>query len=376
MRRLFGLFLGALLSMGVHAQPATHYYLLVGSYTEPRADRGIFVYDFDTGTGELRFLSVTGGIASPSYLAVGFRGDRVYAVSEKDHGEGRISAYKFDSGRLTLLNDGPSGGRGPCYISADDAGTHVFAANYGSGSLGVTTLNRDGSLDTTATQSIQHLGGSINAESQTRPHAHSVLPAPDNRFVLSANLGNDRVYVYRFDRDSAVALRAADSPYLGVTPGSGPRHICFDPSGKHMYVVNEMGGGVDVFDYREGTLHHKQAITMLPEGFSGIVEAADIHLSPDGKFLYASNREVRNEIVIYSVGPDGSLRFAGRQSVLGTAPRSFVIDPLGHFLLTANLKTNEIVVFRRDAKTGLLSFTGKKTGVNAPACLKFVLVHE
>jgi 6-phosphogluconolactonase len=376
MHRVFGLFLCVLFSMGVLAQPATHYYLLVGSYTEARPDQGIFVFDFDTGTGDLRALSVTGSIENPSYLAIGSHGSRVYAVSEKDHAAGRISAYRFDSGRLTLLNEGPSGGRGPCYISMDDAATHVFAANYGSGSLGVAALKRDGSLDTAATESIQHEGGSVNPESQTRPHAHSVLPSPDNQYVLSANLGNDRVYIYRFDKGSNIALHAADVPYVTVTPGSGPRHICFHPSGKYIYVVNEMAGSIDAFDYKDGVLRHKQTITMLPEGFSGIVEAADLHISPDGRFLYASNREVRNEIVIYYISPAGTLRFAGRQPVLGEAPRGFAIDPSGRFLLSANLKTNEIVVFRRDVNTGLLSFTGKKIPVKGPACLKFVsLVH-
>jgi len=370
------LFLCVLFSIGVHAQPSAHYYLLVGSYTPARPDQGIYVYDFNTGTGALRALSVSGNIESPSYLAIGSHGSRVYAVSEKDHATGRISAYRFDKGKLTLLNEGPSGGRGPCYVSVDDAGTHVFAANYGSGSLGVVALKKDGSLDTTMTQSIQHEGGSVNPESQTRPHAHSVLPSPDNRFVLSANLGNDRVYVYRLDTRADIVLHAADSPYIAVTPGSGPRHISFHPSGKYVYVVNEMAGSVDAFDYRDGVLHHKQTITMLPEGFNGIIEAADIHCSPDGRFLYASNRDVRNEIVIYSVDREGLLRFAGRQPVLGSTPRGFVIDPSGRFLLCANLKTNEIVVFGRDAKTGLLNFTGKKIAVQGPACLKFgSLVH-
>jgi 6-phosphogluconolactonase len=194
--------------------------------------------------------------------------------------------------------------------------------------------------------------------------------------VLSANLGNDRVYIYRFDRGANIALHAADEPYVTVTPGSGPRHLCFHPSGKYVYVVNEMAGSIDAFDYKDGVFRHKQTITMLPEGFSGIVEAADIHISSDGRFLYASNREVRNEIVIYSISPAGALRFAGRQPVLGEAPRGFAIDPSGRFLLSANLKTNEIVVFRRDVKTGLLNFTGKKIPVKGPACLKFgSLVH-
>ena len=359
-------------SAGVHAQTSDRCYLLIGGYTKASEKEGIAVYEFNTRMGDLQFRSVTGGIENASYLAISKDGNKVYAVSEKNSGS--VKAYRFDraSGKLAFMNEASSGGEGPCYVSVDDAGTHVFTANYDNGSLGVIRLNKDGSLDTTAVGSILHQGSSINKESQTGPHAHSAVLSPDNHYLLSANLGNDRVYIYHFSANAKEPLSPANPAYVTITPGSGPRHICFHPNGRYVFVVNEMGGSVDAFDYKEGVLRHKQTITMLPGGFSGTVEAADIHISPDGKYLYASNREVRNEIVIYSIGVSGLLRFAGRQPVLGAAPRNFVIDPTGKFLLVANVKTNEVIVFRRNAQTGLLTFTGKKISVTGPACLKFI----
>lgn len=347
--------------------------LVIGSYTKPGAE-GIHVYGFDTQTGDLQFRSATGGIDNPSWLSIGRQGKMIYAVSEKNSGSGSVISYRFDpvSGKLSLVNQALSGGKGPCYISIDSAGTHVFTANYSSGSVGIIRLNEDGSLDSASLRSIQHTGSSVNKESQTRPHAHSAVLSPDDRYVLSADLGNDHVYIYRFNARAAEALSPADPAFVNIEPGSGPRHICFHPNGRFVFVVNEISGTIDVFDYKDGTLAHKQTITLLPDGFTGIVEAADIHISPDGQFLYASNREERNELIIYSIAADGTLRLAGRQPVLGIAPRGFAIDPTGTFVLVANLKTNEVVVFRRNVRTGLLTFTGKKISVPQPACLKFV----
>ena len=374
---LIALFFGCLFSffssMVAHAQSKGHCYLVIGGYTKPMKDKGIAVYDFNMQNGNLQFRSVIGGIENPSYLAISKDGTKVYAVSERGDRSGAINAYQFDrsSGKLNFINQASSGGEGPCYISIDDAGSHVFAGNYSSGSLSAVHLNKDGSLDTAGVQSIQHTGSSIHKD-QAGPHVHSAVLSPDNHFLLSADLGIDRIYSYRFDANATASLSPANPEYATSKPGSGPRHICFHPNGKYVYVVNEIGGSIDAFDYKEGVLSHKQSITMLPDGFSGIVEAADIHSSPDGKFLYASNREVRNEIVIYSISNDGTLKFISRQSVLGRAPRNFAIDPSGRFLLVANLKNNEVLVFYRNAKTGRLKFTGKKISVTGPACLKFI----
>lgn len=357
-----------------HAQSKDHVYLLIGGYTKPVEDKGIAVYDFNIKTGDLQFRSVTGGVENPSYLAISKNGKNVYAVSEKGGGSGIIIAYQFNhkTGKLSQLNQASAGGEGPCYVSTDDAGTHVFTANYGDGSLAAVRLNKNGSLDPASVQSIKHTGSSINKENQSGPHVHSTVLSPDNRYLLSADLGTDRIYMYRFDAKAGTPLKEAKTAYTSTTPGSGPRHICFHPNGKYVYSVNELSGSVDAFDYEGGMLTPKQSITMLPDGFTGIIEAADIHISPDGKFLYASNREILNEILIYAINAEGKLSYTGRQSELIAVPRNFVIDPSGKFLLVANLKTNEVIVFLRNEKTGLLTPSGKKISIPSPSCLKFI----
>jgi 6-phosphogluconolactonase len=357
----------------VHSQPPKPVFLFIGSYTKALPDQGITVYEFNPATGAMTFRSVIGGIENPSYLAIDKTRNIVYTVSEKNGGQGIVVAYRFDPATATLarINEASSGGEGPCYVSVDAAGTHVFAANYGSGSLGAISLNKDGSLNPEKVQSIQHRGNSINKENQAGPHVHSAILTPDNRYVLSADLGTDRVHIYQFDQQAEQSLHASEMPFASTKPGSGPRHITIHPNGKYVYVVNELNGTVDAFDYHNGVLQAKQTITMLPDGFAGIIEAADIHISPDGKFLYASNREIRNEIIIYAIGKNGTLSFKGRQPVLGAVPRNFVIDRSGKFLLVANLKTNEVMVFNRNSETGLLIPAGQKISINAPSCLKF-----
>jgi len=356
------------------SQSKSNYYLLVGGYTKAVADKGISVYEFNAKDGSLQFRSVKGNIENPSYLAINSKEDKLYAVSEKGRPSGKVFAYQFDktTGLLSLLNETSSGGRGPCYISIDKNSEHVFVANYSDGNIAAIALDGNGLLDSNRIQSIQHTGSSIDKDNQKGPHGHSIVVSPDQRFALSADLGLDRIFVYKYNPAGTTPLSEAEPAYVTVTPGSGPRHICFHPNGKYVYVVNELNGSVDAFDYNKGVLKHKQNLTMLPDGFHGTIEAADIHVSTDGKFLYASNREELNEIIIYSIAKNGLLKFVGRQSVLGAAPRNFVIDPTGKFLLVANMNTNEIIVFLRDAKTGLLQATNNKITTTGPACMKFI----
>jgi cellobiose epimerase len=366
------------ISSKICAQPQDHVYLLISGYTKSEKNKGIAVYDFNQQSGVLKFKSVTDKVENPAYLAISKNGHNLYAVSEKNTGGGAVMAYRFNftNGTLQPINPVAPTGEGPCYISVDDAQTHVFIANYSDGSLNVFPLNKNGSIDSASRQSIQNTGSSINKENQQGPHAHSAILSPDNHYVLTADLGSDRIYSYRFNPAAGSPLSPASKAFITVKPGSGPRHIIFHPNGNYVYVVNELSGTVDVFDYKDGLLLPKQSISMLPEKFSGIVEAADIHISADGKFLYASNREVRNEIVIYAVSDKGTLRFVARQSVLGAVPRNFVIDPSGKFLLVANQKSNEVIVFRRNVSTGLLTYSGQKISFSEPSCLKFVTAEN
>ena len=362
------------LSVSVMAQNSKNneFFLMVGTYTNDQKTNGIHVYTFNVETGDFAERSKITDITNPSFLAVSKDRKNVYSVSEGGEGKG-VNAYSFDAstGRLTFLNNGTAGGSGPCYISVDDKKHTVFTGNYGGGSLSATKLNADGSL-TTNVQVIQHEGSSVNKGRQEKPHVHAVVLSPDNRYLMVPDLGTDKVNVYRYEDGKDKPLTPASPPFATVTPGGGPRHLTFHPNGKYAYLILEMQGAIAAFDYKNGTLTPKQDFTMLAPGFTGKVGAADIHISPDGKFLYGSNRGEANEIVIYSIGKDGKLTYAGRQSTLINTPRNFAIDPTGNFLLAANQNSNDVVIFKRDKTSGLLTPTGKRIEVDKPVCLKFV----
>lgn len=351
------------------------YYLLVGTYTNEQKTNGIHVYTFNTGSGDFEERSKVTDITNPSFLAVSKDKKNVYAVSEGGQGKG-LNAFSFDrkTGKLALLNTGSAGGNGPCYVSVDDKKQWVFAGNYGGGSLSATKLNPDGSL-TQTTQVIQHEGSSVNKSRQDKPHVHAVVLSPDNRFLMVPDLGTDKVNAYSFDPSKTNPLTPATPPFATANAGGGPRHLAFHPNGKYAYLVLEMEGAVAAFDFNNGSLNAKQTITMLAPGFSGKVGAADIHVSPDGKFLYASNRGEANEIVIYAIDKKGALTYAGRQSSGINTPRNFAIDPTGNFVLVGNQNGNDIAIFKRDKKTGLLSETNKHIQVDKPVCLKFVAIE-
>jgi 6-phosphogluconolactonase len=357
----------------VHSQ-SDHktYSLLIGTYTKSITNDGIYVYDFNSQTGEVNLKSKVSGEENPSYLAIGKDGKHVYAVNEVSNGG--ISSFLFNpkSGELTFLNRVGSGGDSPCYVSVDDKNKYVFAGNYGSGSLSAIPLKDDGSLGTNP-QIIQHEGSSIDKGRQQGPHVHCTVLSPDNQYLLTSDLGTDKVSIYQFDASSvSQPLSPAEPAFVSVKAGSGPRHLTFHPNSKYVYLIHEMGAMITVFDFKKGQLIERQTITMLSPDFKGKVGAADIHISPDGKFLYGSNRGNANELVIFAINKNGKLNYIGRQSVQGKGPRNFAIDPSGTFLLVANQDSNEIIMFIRDKKTGLLTPTGGKIQINKPVCLKFV----
>ena len=353
-----------------------NYNLLIGTYTQPGKSDGIYVYKFNVETGESSYRSEVSGIKNPTYLTVSKDKKHVYSVNEIGNGNGGASSFSFDpaSGKIDFINHQVSGGNGPCYISVDDQNKFVFVANYGGGSLGAIPINQDGSLGL-AIQSIRHGGGSNIARSQDRPHVHSTVLSPDGRFLFASDLGTDKVNIYKVDYDKPNPLTSGNPEYTSVEAGSGPRHFVFHPNGKFAYLIQEIAGSVDVFDYNDGKLIEKQSVTLTSSKFNskdGTPDSADIHISPDGKFLYGSLRSNINELVIFAIGVDGKLDFIGRQSTLGKNPRNFAIDPTGNFLLVGNSGDDEIVIFKRDKKTGLLKDSGKRIQVGAPVCLKFV----
>jgi len=349
------------------AQKGKTYNLLVGTYTQPGKSDGVYVYTFNSTTGELTAKSEAKGIRNPSFLAISRDRKYVYAVNETS--DGTVSAFGFDSksGALTLLNTAPSGGNGPCYVSTDDRGRFLFVGNYGGGSLTAIPIKNDGSLGSRI-QTIQHEGKSIK-DNQRQPHVHAAVLSKDDHFLFVPDLGTDKVNIYSVNYSSETPLKA--STFAGVEPGSGPRHFTFDSSGRNAFLIQEMTGVVTAYTYAEGKLIPKQSVSLPPANFNGRIDAADIHVSPDGKFLYASLRGDINEIVTLSIDRTGLMTYAGRQSTQGKTPRNFAIDPTGNFLLVANQNSDEIVVFRRDQNTGALHATDKKIAIGAPACLLF-----
>ncbi|WP_211372099.1 lactonase family protein [Flagellimonas olearia] len=350
------------------------YNLLIGTYTQRGKDNGIFVYRFDSGTGELSYRSETNGVKNPSYLVISKNGKHVYAANELGRGNGTVTALSLDpeKGELSVLNVMGTGGDGPCYVAVDDMNRYVYAGNYGGGSLGAIPIREDGALGSSI-QSIRHEGGSIRP-GQKRPRVHATVLSNDNSFLYVPDLGTDKINIYKIDASSSNPMAPADQSFVSVEPGSGPRHFVFHPNGKFAYVVQELMGIVTAFDHDGGKLKSKQSVSLLSKTYKGGVDeadAADIHISPDGKFLYASLRGESNELVIYAIEENGMLEYVGRQSTLGKVPRNFVIDPSGRFVLVGNSASNEVVVFKRDQSTGLLEPTGNTISVPAPVCLKF-----
>jgi 6-phosphogluconolactonase len=352
-------------------------YFLVGSYTGTMpgsnvADSGIFVLRMNGSTGALSRVSAGPFTANPSYLAVHPSKQYVYSVNENEQGE--LSSFSLDtvSMRLRFLNKVSSEGSYPCHISISRTGRFVFAANYGSGTVASFPVGDLGLLGE-AISVDQHHGSGTDKNRQEGPHAHMIIPGSDENTVWSSDLGTDRVYRYQADPVTGL-ITQKDLP-IATKPGSGPRHLAFHPSGSPLYVLNELNGTVEVFALpgTSDSLIRLQTISTLPAGDSSFAGCADIHLTPDGKYLYASNRADINNLAIYRVDSlSGSLSLLGHQSTAGKSPRSFAIDPTGTFLLVANQKSNNIVVYKINKGTGLLEETGFATAIPAPVCLVFL----
>lgn len=342
--------------------------LLIGTYTNSSDSKGIYVCEFDTNSGSFNLKQASENITNPSYLTVSSDNKFVYSVSENGK-QSTICSFKYDSksGKLNLINSEDSKGADPCYIINDDI--NVIVANYSGGNISVFGKNQDGSI-APAKQVIQHFGKGINVKRQESPHVHMVYFSPDKKYVLANDLGNDKVYSYSYNPNSVNApLKIKDS--VAVKSGSGPRHLTFSKDGKFVYLLQELDGSLTVFSYSNGIIKKIDETTILAKDFKGSFSSADIHISPDGKFLYASNRGEANNITIFKVLKNGKLQLAGQTSTLGKGPRNFAIDPSGNFLLIAHQYSNEVVVFKRNKATGALADTGKRIALYSPVCLVF-----
>jgi 6-phosphogluconolactonase len=353
---------------------AQNNYLVIGTYTSTKSE-GIYVYKFDTATAENSFVSVAKS-SNPSFLTVSPNKKFVYAVNENDDSTitprgGTVTAFSFDkkNGSITEINKQPSGGKHPCYISIDKTGKYVFIGNYSSGTVGLLAMNKDGSINKLQ-QVITHEGSSTDAQRQKGPHVHAAVLSADNKYLFAPDLGIDKVMVYAFDKKKGQLNFSSDAT---SKPGSGPRHFTFHPNNKYAYLMEELTGTVVFYEAKKGGLKFNQRINAMPTNFTGSLGSADIHVSPDGRFLYCSNRGESNTISILSIDAmSGKLNIVGHQSTLGKTPRNFNFDPSGNFLLVANQNSDEIVIFKVDKKTGLLYATGKKILVPKPVCLQWI----
>lgn len=344
------------------------YYLLTGTYTR-QGSKGIYVFRFNAQTGTATSVSEAAA-SNPSYLATRSDG-KVYAVNE-DGGKGAVSAYDFDpsSGTLTLLNSQPSHGDHPCHVALDKTGNWAVIANYTGGNFAIYPILSDGQLGEAA-QVIQHTGSSVNKERQEKAHAHAAAFSPDNRYLTIVDLGMDKLMVYPFNPKKKKPL--GDAHQVPVPPGTGPRHLIFHPRLPYAYTIEELSGFVTAYSVKGGQFNPFQTLSAHPENFTGSIGSAAIRISPDGKFLYASNRGSSNTIAAFAVDSgNGRLTLKQIAPTKGEGPRDFVIDPSGRFLLCANTQSGNVRIFTRDAITGLLDDTGEEIRVSSPASLCFL----
>jgi 6-phosphogluconolactonase len=370
--RSFIVFLLFIISFTSEAQ---NYYLFIGTYTNT-GSKGIYVYRFDASTGKLTWASNTDSLVNPSYLSLSPDGKFLYACTEtRTANAGSVSAFAFDAknGKLTFLNKQSSGGDNPVYVTVHKSRKWIALGNYSGGNLAVFPVNKDGSLQPYR-QLIQHAGSSINKERQEKAHVHSTIFSPDHNFLFAPDLGMDKVMGYRFREKEAQPLTVAGDGYKALA-GSGPRHLCFRPDGKFAYLAEEMAGAVVVFKYNAeiGKLDPIQTLVTHRDTAKGPFGSADIHPSPDGRFLYVSNRGKENNLAVYSIDRStGSLTIAGYQFTGGTVPRNFIVEPSGKFLLVANQESGNVVVFRINKKTGLPEPTGVEIKIPQPVCLQLL----
>jgi 6-phosphogluconolactonase len=384
------------------AQGAGPLFAYVGTFSSPLRDvlptqvdlppgngRGIHMFQVNRATGEMTPAGNYETGTSPSCLVVNPAGTRLYSANETDRvgkdKEGTVSAFAIDraDGKLTLLNSVGSGGAGPTYVSIHPSGRFVLVANYFGGSIAVLPILSDGRLGAATgvkndagkigpTKATNAPPGSFAASGHDRTHAHMIEADPSGRFVLHADLGLDKIFVWKFDVQKG-ALTPNEPAAVSLPPGDGPRHFRFHPNGRWLYSIQEEGSNVALFDFdaATGRLAARQTISALPPEFAGSNFCSEILVSADGRFVYVGNR-LHDSIGIFSVGTNGALTFVGEEWTHGNYPRSFNFDPSGQLLYCCNQRGDNVAVFRVDKKIGGLSFTGHYAAVGNPSSIVFL----
>lgn len=357
----------------------TNCVVYVGTYTKTDS-KGIYAFTFDSDNGRLQPLGLAGEAEHPSFLAVHPNGRYLYAVQEapssQDPRVGLICAFSIDpqTHQLMRLGDVSSAGDGPCYLHLDHGGRFLLTANYGSGSIAVFPVLADGRLGEPCSQ-VQHEGSGPDPVRQRGPHAHSIRFSPDERFVLSADLGLDELMIYRFDRKTG-ALSDNDPPFLRTAAGAGPRHFAFSSDSRFIYLINEMNSTLDAvhWDRKNGLATVVQTVSTVPQAFSEANSTAEVCVHPNGRFVYGSNRGHNSVVVFRRDRRSGALTLVEHRLTRGKTPRHFAIDPSGRWLIVANQNSDSIVVFRIDPKSGRLAEANQPLSISMPVCISFVKI--
>ena len=369
----FVLFTLAITSMTAAADKPTQAWVYFGTYSRG-ASKGIYVAKMDLTTGKITEPTLAAETKNPSFLAIHPNQQYLYAVNEvgqiKGEKSGGMTAFSIDpkTGKLTKLNEQLSKGGAPCHLVIDATGKNVLVANYTGGNIASLPIGSDGKLGQ-ATGFVQHKGSSANPRRQKEPHAHSINLDANNRYAYAADLGLDRVLIYKFNATEGT-FTENEPAFAKVAPGSGPRHFALHPNQKSAYVINELKSTVTAFraDAKNGGLTEIQTISTLPASYKKASYTAEVQVHRTGKFLYGSNRG-HDSIATFSIGEDGKLTSLGQESTQGKTPRNFGMDPTGKYLLAANQGSDSVVVFEINPKTGKLKATGEKLEVPVPVCV-------
>ena len=359
--------LSIIISLHSYAQNT---YVFIGSYNLDNTQEGIYVYQL-TPKGALKKVTSV-KVHNASYLNFSPDGKYLYACTDtKTPNAGSVSSYEFDAQQktLTFINSQRSGGENPVYLSVHKSGKWLVNANYTEGSASVYSLE-NGKISPFVQNFQYTTEHSIDPKRQERSHVHSAVFSPKNDYVFMPDLGADKIRCYQFDSSQKQPLQATQYPFTKTVAGSGPRHFTFHPNGKFAYCIEELSGTVCVYAYENGKLDSIQRIETHSNQYIDGFGSADIHISPDGHFLYASNRGKENTIAIFSIENNGTLKTMGYQSTLGNHPRMFGIDPTGKFVIVANQISGDVIVFKRHAKTGLLKKVGNSIKISEPSCVQ------
>lgn len=344
-------------------------------YVGTFADEGLFILEFDRSAGQFTEIGRLSDPPGPNFQALHPDGTKLYSVSRAGE-TGRISAYRIDpqTGLLELINEIHEESRGQNHISIDPLGEFAYVSNGGEETLSVYRIREDGGV-TEAIDLQRHSGSSVHPR-QGSAYMHSNIPSPDGRFVYASDLGIDRIMIYETDRENG-RLRPAATPYAELDPGSGPRHFTLHPTEEYAYSVNELANTITAFrrNRESGALDRIQQVGMLPEGYDEESYSADIHISPDGRFLYATNRG-HDSVVIYAIDPaSGELETVGHEPTRGGHPRNFAIDSRGEFLFMTNRDGDNLVLFEIDRESGLLRYTGVEASIPLPVCVTQIVLE-